>query len=602
MSGDGRSGRVMFAAAMTVLSIGTGMGVQRAVLPLYVSGFVRQTYAYLFIVLLPILSFGVFKGLADLLAGYLADKLGRKIAVVLGTAIFFAGIILLIYSKNLLMIATSSLLMGWSQGLVDSGVMIILSEAGGRERHGLSLGIMEASVYGGYTLGSFLGGYISDVRNIPEAFYITLVAAGLALILSVTGISETKVEGEKVEEMPTIQAYSMCLRSSTLRLTYFLGHVAQFSDALIWGLLPLYLSYLGFGKFQIGLIQGLNTLSWAILMPFSGRISDVFGRRIPIFLGFSMKAACIYLLHTLSDPIYLAIVSVMLGVGVGLYYPILPAISADAAPPTVRGRSMGLYTSLRDFGYMTGALSLGIVGEIYGYRGTFLLTSFLLGIGSFIIFLMKETRPFWPAFDMVVDHASNVVKVVESFANMVESYSKGERDERSFRLVKDYENRADEIRIAIDRQLWLSSLSGQDKADFARLVGRVDRIASFALGASRRLRTLDPDEIPPKIRDLMGEMAKVSKWISNRLYRAIEMMRGDIESSLDIVSEIDALESIFDELHQKAIEELLYAQMNVIHLMNLRDFIELFENMIDAIEDASDVLRVIAFKHTAWPV
>ncbi|RLF01776.1 MAG: hypothetical protein DRJ64_10155, partial [Thermoprotei archaeon] len=94
----------------------------------------------------------------------------------------------------------------------------------------------------------------------------------------------------------------------------------------------------------------------------------------------------------------------------------------------------------------------------------------------------------------------------------------------------------------------------------------------------------------------------VSKWISNRLYRAIEMMRGDIESSLDIVSEIDALESIFDELHQKAIEELLYAQMNVIHLMNLRDFIELFENMIDAIEDASDVLRVIAFKHMAWPV
>ncbi len=596
------SGRIMVSAAMTALSIGAGMGVQRAVLPLYVGGFVQETYSYLFIVLLPILSFGAFKGLADLLAGYLADKLGRKVAVVLGAGLFFAGTLLLIYSRDLLMVAAASLMMGWSQGLVDSGVMIVLSEAGGRERHGLSLGIMEASVYGGYTAGSFLGGYVSEARGIPDAFYITLIASALALILSLVGISETKVEGEKGEEIPTVQAYSMCLRSGTLRLTYFLGHIAQFSDALIWGLLPLYLSSLGFGATQIGFIQGLNTLSWALLMPFSGRISDVFGRRIPIFMGFSIKAVSIYLLHSLRDPLYLALASVTLGLGVGLYYPILPAISADAAPPTVRGRSMGLYTSLRDFGYMTGALTLGVVGEVYGFGGTFMLTALMMAAGSFLIFLMKETRPFWPAYDMVVDHASKVVKAVESFADMVSSYSKGIKDEKSFKMVKEYERQADEIRIAIDRQLWFSSLSGQDKADFARLVGRVDRIASFALGASRRLRTLDPEDIPPRIRELMGEMAKVSKWISNRLFRAIEIMREDIESSLEIVSEIDTLESVFDELHQQAMEELLHVEMNVVKLMNLRDFVELFENMIDAVEDASDVLRVIAFKHMAWPV
>jgi len=596
------SGRIMVSAAMTALSIGAGMGVQRAVLPLYVGGFVQEAYSYLFIVLLPILSFGAFKGLADLLAGYLADKLGRKVAVVLGAGVFFAGTLLLIYSKDLLMVAAASLMMGWSQGLVDSGVMIVLSEAGGRERHGLSLGIMEASVYGGYTVGSFLGGYVSEVRNIPDAFYITLVASALALVLSLVGISETRVEEAEIEEIPTVQAYSMCLRSGTLRLTYFLGHVAQFSDALVWGLLPLYLSSLGLGTTQIGFIQGLNTLSWALLMPFSGRISDVFGRRIPIFMGFSIKAASIYLLHSLRDPLYLALASATLGLGVGLYYPILPAISADAAPPTVRGRSMGLYTSLRDFGYMTGALTLGVVGEVYGFGGTFMLTALMMAAGSFLIFLMKETRPFWPAYDMVVDHASKVVKAVESFADMVSSYSKGVRDERNFKMVKEYERQADEIRIAIDRQLWFSSLSGQDKADFARLVGRVDRVASFALGASRRLRTLDPDDIPQRIRKLMEEMARISKWISNRLFRSIEIMREDIESSLEIVSEIDTLESVFDELHQQAMEELLHVEMNVVKLMNLRDFVELFENMIDAVEDASDVLRVIAFKHMAWPV
>ncbi len=593
--------KIAIAAAMTALSIGTGMGVQRAVLPLYVSGFIGRTLSYLFIVLLPILSFGAFKGLADLLAGYLADRLGRKVAVVLGTSLFFVGTLLLIYSADLLTVAVATLVMGWSQGLVDSGVMIVLSEAGGRERHGLSLGIMEASVYGGYTAGSFLGGYISEIRNVPDAFYVTLAASALALILSVVGIGETRVETGG-GEIPTLRAYSLCLRSGTLRLTYLLGHVAQFSDALIWGLLPLYLSSLGYGVAEIGFIQGLNTLSWAILMPFSGRISDVFGRRLPIFMGFSIKALSIYAMNSVRDPLLMALASITLGLGVGLYYPILPAISADAAPPAVRGRSMGLYTSFRDFGYMTGAIALGTVGEVYGFEGTFVLTALLMGLGSFLIFLMKETRPFWPAYDMVVDHASKVIRAVESFASMVSSYSRGVRDEDDFRLVKEYERQADEVRVAIDRQLWLSSLSGQDKADFARLVGRVDRIASFALGASRRLRTLDPEDIPPRIRELMGEMAKVSRWISNRLFRAIEVMREDIESSLEIVSEIDALESVFDELHQQAMEELLHVEMHVVKLMNLRDFVELFENMIDAVEDASDVLRVIAFKHMAWPV
>ncbi len=595
----GSKSNVMFVAAMTALSIGTGMGVQRAVLPLYVRGF-AEAYIYLFIVLLPILSFGLFKGFADLLAGYLADRLGRRVTVVTGTSTFLLGIITLIYSGDLLTIALALLLMGWSQGLIDSGIMIILSETGGKERHGLSLGIMESSVYGGYTLGAFLGGYVSEVSSVSNAFYVTLVASAIAAILSIAGISETK--GEARKSISTVQAYSMCLRSSTLRLTYFLGHVAQFSDALVWGLLPLYLSSIGLGKLQIGLIQGLNTFTWALLMPFSGKISDAVGRRLPTFLGFSIKALCIYMIHSLRDPLYLAASSVFLGVGVGLYYPILPAISADAAPPAVRGRSLGLYTSLRDFGYITGALTLGIIGELYGFSGAFVLTSLLLALVSPLIFMMKETHPFWPAFDMVVEHTSMILKVVESFSNMVESYSRGKRDQENFHLIKQYESQADELKIAIDRQLWLSSLSGQDKADFARLVGRVDRIASFALGASRRLRTLDPDTIPPKIRELMREMAKVSRWIANRLYRATELIRVDLEVSLETVSEIDEIESVFDELHQKAMEELLHTEMDLIPLLNLRDFIELTENMVDAVEDASDVLRVIAFKHMAWPV
>ncbi len=591
----------LIAALIVALSIGTATGVQRAVLSLFSEELASSQALTLILTFMPILTFGLLKGLADLVAGMMSDRFGRKPVVLLGTLSYAFGMLLMFESHTIMELSIANVLIGWSQGLVDAAIMIVLSDVGGAERQGLSMGLMEGFIYGGYAFGSISSGWVAEIRGLRDSFLIGLLFSTLALIAAIL-LSETRGKDvEEAQEMSTSEAYRKCFESTTLRMTFVLGHIDQFSDALVWASLPLLLNQLGYSKLEIGIVQGANTFTWAVLMPFSGRISDLFGRKIPMMAGIILKAIGL-LIFSFHPPLPHSIaLSSMIGAGVGLYYPVVPAVVADSSPPYVRGRALGLYRGIRDMGYATGSLALGLISQFLGLEAGFLVTPILLFLALPALIAMKETRPFWPAFNLVLEHVSKVKGCVEELGNMVNSYYKGSKGVESLKRIKALENEADDVKVRIDRQLWLSSLSGQDKADFARLVGRIDRIASFALGASRSLNIVDPDKIPGKIKELLPDMVKISLWAMNRLYKAVKLAREDVDKALEVISEIDSLEAMFDELHLRAMEELKYANMDVVQLLSLRDFLERFENLVDSIEDASDVLRVIIFKHMAWP-
>ncbi len=591
----------LITALMTALSVGTATGVQRTVLSLFSEELVSYQSLAMVLTFLPILTFGMLKGLADLLAGLMSDRFGRKPVVLMGTISYAVGMLIMFESQNIVQLAVANVLIGWSQGLVDAAIMIVLSDLGGPEKQGLSMGLMEGFIYGGYAFGSISSGWVAELQGLRESFLIGVVFSTLAIVASIL-LSETREESSgDVNDMGTLEAYRKCFESTTLKMTFLLGHVDQFSDALVWASLPLLLNSLGYSRFEIGLVQGVNTIAWAVMMPLSGKVSDVFGRKVPMLMGLTLKALGLLSFSFQPDLFQSVALSSMIGAGVGLYYPVIPAVVADSSPPSVRGRALGLYRGIRDMGYVTGSLALGVISEFLSVQAGFLLTPILIFLSLPALIAIKETRPFWPAYNLVLEHAEKVKECVEELGKMVESYYRGRRDVESLKAIKALEHDADMIKVMIDRQLWLSSLTGQDKADFARLVGRVDRIASFALGASRSLNVVDPGSIPPDVKDLMPDMVKISIWSMNRLYKALKLAREDVERALEVIGEIDRLEALFDELHLRAMEGLRHANMDLIQLLSLRDFLERFENLVDSIEDASDVLRVIIFKHMAWP-
>jgi MFS family permease len=86
--------------------------------------------------------------------------------------------------------------------------------------------------------------------------------------------------------------------------------------------------------------------------------------------------------------------SVLLGIGTAMVYPCLIAAVSDASHPTWRARSLSVYRFWRDLGYAIGALSAGIIADIFGMAwaiGAIAALTFVSG--AIVGLLMRERSP-----------------------------------------------------------------------------------------------------------------------------------------------------------------------------------------------------------------
>ncbi len=77
--------------------------------------------------------------------------------------------------------------------------------------------------------------------------------------------------------------------------------------------------------------------------------------------------------------------SLLLGLGTALVYPTLLAAVGDAAHPSWRASSIGVYRLWRDLGYAVGALGVGIIADALGTRMAISVTAALTALsGAFV--------------------------------------------------------------------------------------------------------------------------------------------------------------------------------------------------------------------------
>jgi MFS family permease len=67
--------------------------------------------------------------------------------------------------------------------------------------------------------------------------------------------------------------------------------------------------------------------------------------------------------------------TLVFAVGQALAFPALISLALGAAPASERGAVVGTFTAFVDLAFGVGAVSLGTVAELVGYRGTFLVAA-----------------------------------------------------------------------------------------------------------------------------------------------------------------------------------------------------------------------------------
>ena len=167
-----------------------------------------------------------------------------------------------------------------------------------------------------------------------------------------------------------------------------------------WGIFPLFFAAFGLGVERIGILKAVYPATWGILQIATGPLSDRWGRKGLIVAGMWVQAAGLFLDrgHAPSSTGG-SLGSLLLGLGTAMVYPSLIAAVSDASHPTWRARSLSVYRFWRDLGYAIGALSAGLIADLFGLSWAIASIAALTFISGVVV-AVSMRDPAGRAFDL----------------------------------------------------------------------------------------------------------------------------------------------------------------------------------------------------------
>lgn len=352
--------------------VGALVGQERSLVPLLGERVfsLRSTTA----VLLFIVTFGIAKAISNLIAGALADRIGRKPILVAGWMIALPVPVLLMLAPSWGWVVAANVLLGINQGLTWSVTIVMKIDLAGPRRRGLAMGLNEFSGYLALALSAAATGALAARYGLrPEPLFLGVAITALGLGLSVFFVKETSGHAELENGGAAARSFAEVARLTSFgdgRLAAIsrTGLVNNANDAYVWGLLPLLLAGQGVSTAGIGLAAAAYPAAWGIGQLFTGTLSDRIGRRVPIASGMWIQAAALLGLALTSGFAPSLTLALLLGIGTALTYPALLAGVGDFAAPGWRAAAIGVYRTWRDGGYVVGALTAGAIADLLSLR------------------------------------------------------------------------------------------------------------------------------------------------------------------------------------------------------------------------------------------
>jgi MFS family permease len=386
--------------------VGGMVGLERAVVPLLAE---RDFHlASKAVILSFIFSFGVVKALANLFAGRMSDRLGRKRILIAGWLFGLPVPVLVMFAPTWEWVVFANVLLGINQGLCWSTTVIMKIDLVGPARRGVAMGLNEAAGYVAVSLAALASSYLAATYALrPQPFYLGVAFALAGLFLSVFFVRETQGHARHESSLLSGTAAPAANQPSFGQIFVLTswkdralfsasqaGMVNNLNDGLAWGLFPLFFAAAGLTVTQIGLLAAIYPGVQGLAQLGTGALSDRLGRKGMIVAGMWVQAVGIGLVVLMQGVVPWAGAMVLLGLGTALVYPTLLAAVSDVAHPQWRASAVGVYRLWRDGGYALGALLAGVLADLLGVSWAIIAIALLTFTSGVVVLIrMYETLP-----------------------------------------------------------------------------------------------------------------------------------------------------------------------------------------------------------------
>ena len=380
--------------------VGAMVGAERVVLPLLAQsdfGLASRAAILSFIV-----SFGIVKAGANLFAGRLGDRIGRKQVLIAGWLFGLPVPFLLYFAPSWSWIIFANVLLGLNQGFAWSTTVIMKIDLVGPKRRGLAMGLNEAAGYLAVSGAALVAGYLAASYGHRSALlWVGGVSAVFGLVLSVLFVRESRSHVEVEARGHTSEERSFreivvltSWKDPTLFSVSQAGMVNNLNDGMAWGLFPLFFVAGGLNLREVSVLGALYPAVWGLVQLVTGGLSDRWGRKLLITAGMVLQGVAILSLPFTTGFAPWALASCVLGVGTAMVYPTLLAAIGDVAHPSWRASAVGVYRLWRDGGYALGAFLAGLIADALGLRWAIAAVGALTVLSGVVaLFTMHETLP-----------------------------------------------------------------------------------------------------------------------------------------------------------------------------------------------------------------
>lgn len=374
--------------------VGAMVGIERTVLPLLAEadfGVASASAVLAFLV-----AFGITKAFANLAAGHLADRYGRKRVLVAGWVAALPVAPMIIWAPSWAWVVAANVFLGINQGLAWSTTVNMKIDLAGPERRGFALGLNEAAGYGAVAVAAAVTGAIAaSYGPRPWPFVMGIGIAVIGVVLSVGFVHETHGHAREEARLHHEQAngqqsfrhtfVTTSLRDRSLSAVCQAGLVNNLNDALVWGLVPLFLAAHGLSVGRIGVVAAVYPASWGIAQLGTGAWSDRVGRKPLIVAGLWLQAVGIAGLAVVDRYTLWIVCSLAMGIGTALVYPTLIAAIGDRAHPAWRASAVGVYRLWRDLGYAVGGIVVGVIADAIDEEAAIYAVAALTAISGLVV-------------------------------------------------------------------------------------------------------------------------------------------------------------------------------------------------------------------------
>jgi len=299
------------------------------------------------------------------LAGYLSDRFGRKKVLVpalilTGIGGFIAGMAAWKMDDPYAMVLVGRAL----QGIGASGAMpIVLPLVGDMFQRdaeaSATLGVIETSNTIGKVLSPILGAALTALIWFLPFFSIPIfcLVSLLMVIFLIREQPDTNAEPLNFKKYWSLIQDVFRKHSRWLIAVFIIGAILMF---ILFGFL-FYLSSILEDKFQIdgikkGLLLAIPLLALSLSSYFTGKkIKDNLQvMKWVTFIGIVLAGASVAVISFMSHFIYLIIIFLVCGTGIGMALPSLDALITKSIDKTIRGAITSIYSSMRFIGVAAG--------------------------------------------------------------------------------------------------------------------------------------------------------------------------------------------------------------------------------------------------------